>query len=177
MTSILLPEPLWGIHPTIGNNKIVIVGYSTTGRTTTSYQLPVDKITTSTTPGPTSDHPVQWMKLPSTPHHYTRIIPDSHPTVIIGGYHWPDLQYVPTVPLMLPCWMIPIIKGKGSFIIQPQGRCCFSPHWFWYYLGTWRDQGWRRCCRSYDTFHHYSREGKSYPHTKNSCYSYKRNSV
>jgi len=94
MISILLPEPMWGIHPTISDKKILIVGYNiSTGKvTTTSYQLPVDKITTSTTPGPTSDHLVQWMKLPSAPHYDTRTIPNSHPPVIMGG----SIQYVPT---------------------------------------------------------------------------------
>ena len=95
MTSILLPEPMWAIHPTISNNNIVIVGYNTsTGKVNkTSYQLPVDKITTSTTQGPTSDHPVQWMKLPKPPHILSRTIANSHPPVIMGGC---DTQKVPT---------------------------------------------------------------------------------
>jgi len=90
MTSILLPEPMM-MYPTISDNMIVIVGYSKSANkvTTKSYKLPVDKITTSTTP----DHPVQWMKLPSVHHFAMRIIPNSHPPVIIGGR---DLQYVPT---------------------------------------------------------------------------------
>jgi len=94
MTSILLPEPMWDIYPTITDKKILIVGYSTsTGKIKRSYQLPVDKITTSTTPDPTSDYPVQWMKLPSAPHFSTRTIPNSHPPVIMSGY---DPQYGPT---------------------------------------------------------------------------------
>ena len=90
MTSILLPEPMWAIFPTISDNKIIIVGYSrSTGRTNRVYQLPVDIITSSAT---TSHQSVQWMKLPSAPHRNTRTISNSHPPVIMGG----DLQKVPT---------------------------------------------------------------------------------
>jgi len=94
MTSVLLPEPMWNIHPTISNKKILIVGSCTsTNRTTASYQLPVDKITASTTPGPTSNCPVQWMELPNAPYYYTSTIPNFHPPVIMGGY---DGQYAPS---------------------------------------------------------------------------------
>ena len=90
-SSVLLPEPTWGISPTISDNKIIIVGYSrSTGRTNEVYQLPVDIITSSTT---TSNQPVQWMELPSAPHYHTITIPNSHPPVIMGGR---DLQGVPT---------------------------------------------------------------------------------
>ena len=93
MSSTLLPEPMWGIFPTISDNMIVIVGYSgSTGRTNTVYQLPVDIITSSTLPPTTIEQPVQWMKLPRAPHCNTTI-PNSHRPVIMGGH---DLQYVPT---------------------------------------------------------------------------------
>ena len=89
MSSVLLPEPMWGIFPTISDNKIIIVGYSrSTRRTNRVYQLPVDIITSSTT---TSNQPVQWMKLPRAPHYDTITIPNSHPPVIMGG---DDLQYL-----------------------------------------------------------------------------------
>ena len=91
MSTILLPEPMAAIYPTISDNKIIIVGYSiSTGRTNRVYQLPVDIITSSTT---TSNQPVQWMKLPSAPHNDTITIPNSHPPVIMGGH---DLHYVTT---------------------------------------------------------------------------------
>ena len=94
MSSTLLPQPMWGIFPTISDNMIVIVGYSgSTGRTNTVYQLPVDIITSSTLPPTTIEQPVQWMKLPRAPHCNTTTIPNSHRPVIMGGH---DLQYVPT---------------------------------------------------------------------------------
>ena len=94
MSSILLPEPMWGLYPTISDNMIVIVGYTgSTGRTNTVYQLPVDIITSSTSSPATSNQPVQWMVLPSAPYYSTRTIPNSHPPVIMGGI---DLQYAPT---------------------------------------------------------------------------------
>jgi len=86
MTSILLPEPMWAIYSTISNSNIVIVGYGrSTGRTTASYQLPVDEITSSITPQASSDPQVQWMKLPNAPYYQTSTIPNSHPPVIMGG--------------------------------------------------------------------------------------------
>jgi len=86
MTSILLPEPMWAFSPTISDNMIIIVGYSASkGRTNKSYQLSVDKMTSFTMPPATSDQPVQWMQLPSTPHFGAGIIPNSHPPVIMGG--------------------------------------------------------------------------------------------
>jgi len=97
MTSVLLPQPMWVINPTISDNNILIVGYSkSTGRTNTSYQLPVNVIISTTTQQATSDQPVQWMELPSAPHYYTRTIPNSHPPVIMGGYSWPDPKFVLT---------------------------------------------------------------------------------
>jgi len=94
MTSILLPEPMWGIFPTISDNMMHIVGYDTsTGRSCRAYQLPVNVIISATTQQATSDHPVQWMKLPRAPHYYTATTPNTHPPVIMGG---DDLQYVPT---------------------------------------------------------------------------------
>ena len=91
MTTILLPEPMWGIFPTISDNKIVIVGYHrSTGRISRVHQLPVDTITSSTTSQATSNQPVQWMKLPSAPHYSTRTIPNSHPPVIMGGRNHQD---------------------------------------------------------------------------------------
>ena len=93
MTSVLLPQPMWAIYPTISDYSILIVGYTSDLTYSTAYQLPVDVIISSTTQQATSDHPVQWMKLPSAPHHNTRTIPNSHPPVIMGGR---DLQCIPT---------------------------------------------------------------------------------
>ena len=93
-TSILLPQPMCAIYPTISDNSILIVGYSDSkGRDNVSYQLPVDVITSSTTQQAANDQPVQWMKLPSAPHYDTITIPNSYPPVIMGGR---DLQCAPT---------------------------------------------------------------------------------
>ena len=90
MASVLLPQPMRGISPTISDNKVIIVGYGrSTGRINGVYQLPVDIITSTTT----SNQPVQWMKLPRAPHYDTITIPNSHPPVIMGGC---DHQSVPT---------------------------------------------------------------------------------
>ena len=96
VTSILLPRPMWSIFPTITDNMILIVGYiGLDGMYTTSYRLPVNGITLSTTQQPMNSLPVQWIELPSAPHYGTITIPNSHPPVIMGGYDW-DGHYVPT---------------------------------------------------------------------------------
>ena len=82
MTSILLPEPMWSFSFTISDNNILIVGYTTDVRLATSYQLPVNVITSSCTPAPITD---QWVELPSTPHYNCTTIPNSNPPVIMGG--------------------------------------------------------------------------------------------
>jgi len=53
----------------------------------------VDKITSSITQQATSDHPVQWMELPSAPQYNTATIPNSHSPVVMGSI---DLQDVHT---------------------------------------------------------------------------------
>jgi len=95
MTNVLLPEPMWDFYPTISNNMILIVGYSGSGNTyTTSYQLPVDMITSSILPSSLHQrHAVQWIKLPSASHYNSRTVPNSHPPVVIGGM---DSQFIPT---------------------------------------------------------------------------------
>ena len=83
MTSVLLPEPMMEIFPTISDNMILIVGCSSDFMfaNTKGYQLLVDKIT----PFTTQQFPVQWMELPDSPHFYSITVPNSHPPVIIGG--------------------------------------------------------------------------------------------
>ena len=95
LTSVLLPEPMWAIYPTISDHMIVIVGYYVAGGkvTNASYRLPVDKVTTSTMSHDTTDQPILWTELPSAPHYDTRTIPSSHPPVIMGGHNF---QFVPT---------------------------------------------------------------------------------
>ena len=128
-------------------------------------------ITLSITPQATSDHPVQWMKLPSLHRFNTRTIPNYHIPVIKGGR---DLQYVPTSDAddCTNKWeKVPSLPSLRKHVaVVPIDSDTMHPR-------PWRLYWWRRCCRSSGTFHHYSGEGKSYPHTKSSCYSYRRHSV
>jgi len=89
VASILLPKPMWAILPTITSNIIYIVGYNTSEGTMSSkaYQIPVDVITSSTTQKSTSDEPVQWLQLTSSPHYDARPLSNSHPPVIVGGHN------------------------------------------------------------------------------------------
>ena len=90
-----LPEPMWFPSLTISNDLLYVVGYDTaTGRTNTSYQVPVDTITS--TAQLTSDQTTHWTELPPAPHYNTAIIPNSCPPVIIGGE---DKQGVPTIDI------------------------------------------------------------------------------
>ena len=101
MTSILLPEPMWGMFPTISDNMIIIVGYQRADSEVTSeaYQLSADIITSSITSQANSNQTAaQWMKLPHAPYYDTRIIPNSHPPVIMGG---DDLHDVPTSDVVM----------------------------------------------------------------------------
>ena len=91
-----LPEPMRNPSLTISDDLLYIVGYSiATGRTNAAYQLPVDIITSSAAQL-TSNQTAHWTKLPTAPHYYTAIIPNSCPPVIIGG---DDIQDVPTVDI------------------------------------------------------------------------------
>lgn len=98
-TNITLPEPMAGISLTIADDLLYIAGYGTSdGRSTESYKIAADKITSSVAQPPTSSQTVQWTTIPSTPHYHTAIIPNSCPPIIIGG---DDLQYVPTADVAM----------------------------------------------------------------------------
>ena len=92
-TNINLPKPMANISLTIADDLLYIAGYETSdGRSTKAYKIAADKITSSVAQPPTSSQTVQWTTIPSTPHYFTAIIPNSCPPVIIGG----SLQGVPT---------------------------------------------------------------------------------
>ena len=90
-----LPEPMWAPSLTISNDLLYIVGYirPNGNRTTAAYQVPVDTITS--TAQLTSDQTSHWTELPPAPHFDTAIIPNSCPTVIIGG----NINGVPTTDI------------------------------------------------------------------------------
>ena len=99
-TNINLPEPMYFISLTIGDDLLYIAGYHTSDmkRSTKAYKIAADKITSSVAQPPTSSQTVQWTTIPSTPHYSTATIPNSCPPVIIGG---DDLQDVPTADVAM----------------------------------------------------------------------------
>ena len=89
-----LPEPMVLPSVTISDDLLYIVGYDgATDRTNAAHKVPVD-ILLSSAAQLTSNQGAHWTKLPSAPHGYTAVIPNSCPPVIIGGQ---DKQNVPTV--------------------------------------------------------------------------------
>ena len=98
-TNVNLPEPMVLISLTISDDLLYIAGYETShGLSTKAYKVEVDKITSSVAQPPTSSQTVRWTTIPSTPHYYTAITPNSCPPVIIGGS---DLQGVPTADVAM----------------------------------------------------------------------------
>ena len=98
-TNINLPEPMAFISLTISDDLLYIAGYDTLDeRSNKGYKVAVDKITSSVAQSPTSSQTVQWTTIPSAPHYYTAIIPNSCPPVIMGGC---DLQGVPTADVAM----------------------------------------------------------------------------
>ena len=99
-TNINLPEPMYHISFTIADDLLYIAGYKTSDnkRSNETYQIAVDKITSSVAQPPTSSQTVQWTTIPSTPHYKTATIPNSSPPVIIGGN---DLQHIPTADVAM----------------------------------------------------------------------------
>ena len=89
-----LPEPMAAPSLTTSDDLLYIVGYSrATGRTNAAHQVPVDTI--SSAAQLTSNQTAHWTELPPAPHYDTAIIPNSCPSVIIGG----KIQGVPTVDI------------------------------------------------------------------------------
>ena len=98
-TNINLPEPMRIISLTIADDLLYIAGYDTLDeRSNKAYKIAVDKITSSVAQPPTSSQTVQWTTIPSTPHYFTAIVPNSYPPVIIGG---DDLHGVPTADVAM----------------------------------------------------------------------------
>ena len=106
-SNIKLPEPMFDISLTISHDQLYIVGYSSGGRSSTAYQLPVASIITSTAQPPTSGQSIDWNKLPDAPHYNTALLPHSYPPVIIGGH---DIQDVLTSDVAI----LDITKNKWN---------------------------------------------------------------
>ena len=98
-TKSKLPEPMAVISLTIADDLLYIAGYVTSDkkRSNKAYKIAVDKITSSIAQPPTSSQTVQWTTIPSTPHYYTAIVPNSCPPVIIGG----KMQGAPTADVAM----------------------------------------------------------------------------
>ena len=94
-SNIKLPQPMWCPSLTISHDQLYIVGYSTSGgRYSTAYQLSIDSIISSIGQPPTSGQSDNWSRLPNAPHFNTALLPQSYPSVIIGGHN--IIQYAPT---------------------------------------------------------------------------------
>ena len=96
-----LPDPMWGIKPTIFGDNIIIVGYYTTTIGSSNngfYQIPTEELILSFDQSLSPDAvPVQWKELSAATHWQTTTIPYSNPPVItggcnIGGIHTSDVS-------------------------------------------------------------------------------------
>ena len=96
---IKLPVPMWTINPTISGDDITIVGYSDDkGRSKECYQIPIEELVSSFNQSPsTSVTSNQWKKKSRAPHYNTVTVPNTYPTVIIGG----DVKGFPTSDISL----------------------------------------------------------------------------
>ena len=84
-SNVKLPQPMWFPSLTISHNQLYIVGYSTSFRYSTAYQLPINSIISSIGQPPTTGQSDNWSTLPNAPHYCTALLPQSYPPVIIGG--------------------------------------------------------------------------------------------
>ena len=92
-SNIKLPQPMDTPSLTISHNQLYIVGYSDNHTYSRAYQLPINSIISSIGQPPTSGWSNNWNTLPNAPHYDTALLPQSYPSVIIGGH---DIQYIPT---------------------------------------------------------------------------------
>jgi len=83
-SSVNLPEPMLNFTPTIANNQLFIVGYSSLllKCSSNAFMIPVEDITRLDNKQHAS---TKWIKINSTTHLYTALIPDMSPPVVVGG--------------------------------------------------------------------------------------------
>ena len=101
--SIKLPVPMYGFTPTVSNDDMVIVGYTSidTIRHKKAYKILVSDIAALTF----ADHdqqcssptctPTKWTGLTATTHWYTALLPNSSPPMVVGG----DKEGTPTADI------------------------------------------------------------------------------
>ena len=82
--SIKLPVPMYGFIPSISDDNLLIVGYSSGNMKCNNgaYKVPVANITASID---NSDTPTKWTELTAPDHFYTALVPSSSPPVVVGG--------------------------------------------------------------------------------------------
>ena len=87
--SIKLPVPMWGFKPTISDDHLLIVGYSSVDMEgyKNAYKIPVANITASID----QKHSTKWTKLTAADHYFTALVPSSSPPVIVSGHDKNDL--------------------------------------------------------------------------------------
>ena len=83
--SIKLPVPMYCFTPTISDDHLLIVSYSSDKqREKYPYKIPVANITASIDQQQNSDRPTKWTKMTAADHWCTAI-PTSSPPVVVGG--------------------------------------------------------------------------------------------
>ena len=83
-SSVILPEPMLNFTPTIANNQLFIVGHSSVllKCSSNAFMIPVEDIIRLDNEQQAS---TKWVKMNSTTHLYTALIPDMFPPVVVGG--------------------------------------------------------------------------------------------
>jgi len=81
---ICLPVPMWSIHPTISEDSVTIIGYtSNEGRYLAAYQILLGDIILSL--HSIFEISTNWKTLAPAPYYDTATVPYSNPPVIVGG--------------------------------------------------------------------------------------------
>ena len=92
--SIKLPLPICDFIPTISDDHLIIVGYGDVDRNAkkSAYKLPVANITASIEEQHkvTSSTSSRWTELTESIHHFTVLVPNSSPPVVVGGWNHND---------------------------------------------------------------------------------------
>ena len=84
--SIKLPVPMYAFKPTISDNDLVIVGYSSEKNNRSAYKIPIANVMASIYQQPSSDTRTKWTELTAPDHWHTALVPSSSPPVVVGGH-------------------------------------------------------------------------------------------
>ena len=119
--SIKLPVPMYGFTPTVSNDDLVVVGYTSVDsvRHKKAYKMLVSDIAESML----TEHdqecgsptPTKWTELTKGDHWYTALVPSSSPPVVVGG----DKGGIPTADIKVydypgKSWKKSISKSLSS---------------------------------------------------------------